>query len=264
MPLAQLVEASGQGRIPDRAVAITFDDGYADNYEFAFPILRKYALPATVFVATGAIETDCVLWHDRVFDAFRYATVQRASIDDDSVHELVLDPPEQLRRSLRLVLARVRLLFGESQAKLLNEIETKLKPAFPRGHARFRMLSWNQIREMHAGGIDFGSHTVHHPILSRIPRELLLKELIDSKRDLSEQLGTAIHSLAYPNGKSGDYNEAVKAAARACGYAFAVTSERGVNRLGADLFELKRGQPWPDEIESFRLNFCLERHAMSV
>src|SRR5437016_5510136 len=102
MPLLELVERSGKGDVPAGAVAITFDDGYRDNYEYAFPILKKYRVGATIFVSTGAIETGELLWHDRVFDAFRYATVEHAL-------------------SLKPVLARAKELYGEGRLRFVEK-----------------------------------------------------------------------------------------------------------------------------------------------
>src|SRR5207247_7912069 len=115
---------------------------------YAFPILKKYRIGATIFVSTGAIETGELLWHDRILDAFRFATVK---------HTL----------SLRPVLAKAKELYGELRLRFVEQVEEMLKPNLDKS-PRDRMLTWQQIREMHAAGIDFGSHTVTHPVLSRI------------------------------------------------------------------------------------------------
>src|SRR5689334_9989952 len=81
MELQELVRRSQRGSLPERAMAITFDDGYRDNYDYAFPILKKLGLPATIFVATSAIENAKILWHDRIFDAFRFARAKPESAD---------------------------------------------------------------------------------------------------------------------------------------------------------------------------------------
>jgi peptidoglycan/xylan/chitin deacetylase (PgdA/CDA1 family) len=243
MPLMELVARNKIGDLPDRAVAITFDDGYRDNYEHAFPILKKYRLPATIFVATGAIGTGEILWHDRIFDSFRFAT--RKS-------DLSLQP----------VLSRAKQLYGEARLRLVEEIEEALRPRLEES-SKNRMLSWQQIREMHAAGVDFGSHTVSHTILSRIPRHEMIKELRQSKQQLSEQLGAQVSSFAYPNGHSGDYNEEVQTVLKDAGYVCAVTSEFGFNNAYSNPFELRRGQPWHTQIELFRLAFFLQRHGMN-
>src|SRR5207248_10086135 len=109
----------------------------------------------------------------------------------------------------------------------------------------------------------FGSHTVSHTILPRIPKSEIVKELCGSKEQLSEQLGTAISSFAYPNGKPGDYNDEVKTVLRECGYSFAVNCCSGFNHAFSDLFELRRGLPWQKEIDVFRFKFFLQRHGLA-
>jgi peptidoglycan/xylan/chitin deacetylase (PgdA/CDA1 family) len=261
MHLDELVVRSRHGDIPDRAVAITFDDGYRDNYENAFPILKKYELPATIFVATGAIGTGETLWHDRIFDAFRHTSASHLHLKGIAVNELVLDNSESRHHALKLTLDHAKKLYGISRLEFVEEVEQALTPNRP-PQQEDRMLTWDQIGEMHRAGIRFGSHTVTHPILSRVPQEELTRELFESKRQLSKQLGAPVESFAYPNGRASDYNSTVKDALRECGYTFAVTCEPGYNCAQADPFELKRGAPWQSDIELFRANFFLQRHGL--
>jgi peptidoglycan/xylan/chitin deacetylase (PgdA/CDA1 family) len=251
MPLAELVERSQRGDIPPRSVAVTFDDGYRDNYDFAFPILKKWRIPATIFVATGVIETGETLWHDRIFDAFRFATAEQAR----------REPPAQRQRRLESALDRARRLYGEERRQWLDEVEEQLKPLSPENQAS-RMLNWSQIREMQSCGVDFGSHTVTHPILSRIPSREMLTEIRESKQLLEERLRIPITSFAYPNGKANDYNQDVQTALRESGYSCAVTARVGINAALGDPFELRRGQPWQEDIDTFRLSFFLQRRGL--
>lgn len=262
MPLAELMERNRRGEVPHRAVAITFDDGYRDNYDYAFPILKKYRLPATIFVTTGVIETGKILWHDRIFDSFRFTRAERAWLPHRNLPELKLHSLEARHSSLPAVLAAARSLYGEAQLRFVKEIENALKPE-PDECVNHRMLTWKHIQEMHAQGIDFGSHTVSHPILSRIPADELLREIRESKRQLSERLGSPITTFAYPNGHAADYNNEVKAALREAGYSCAVTSRWGCNTVFSDPFEIRRGQPWHKQIELFRLAFFLQRHGLN-
>jgi peptidoglycan/xylan/chitin deacetylase (PgdA/CDA1 family) len=263
LPLVEIVERCRHGDLPARAVAITFDDGYRDNYDYAFPILKKYGLPATVFAATGALGGGQTLWHDRIFDAFRFASVHHAVLNDEGSMELILESGPAQARSLELVLNRVRSLYGESQLRFVERLEQILQPVFPANYLRPQMLSWDQVREMSRAGIAFGSHTVTHPVLSRVSRDAVRWELHESKRQLEEQLRMPIVSFAYPNGRTADFNEEVKDVLKECGYVCAVTTERGINRLHSDPFELRRGQPWQTDLNLFRLSFFLERHSLA-
>jgi peptidoglycan/xylan/chitin deacetylase (PgdA/CDA1 family) len=261
MDLEELVERSQTGDVPERAVSITFDDGYADNYHFAFPILKKYRLTATIFVATGAIDNAEVLWHDRIFDAFRFARRKRAQTGRADVRELTLEHYSELQHSLTVTLRRAKELYGEERTRFVADVEQALDPSHSSPPS---MLTWNQIREMHNAGIRFGSHTVTHPILSRLPKGHLARELYDSKQELFERLRVPIRTFAYPNGAVSDYNEQVKHALKECGYRLAVTTLRGFNSVFGDPYELKRGQPWQREIELFRFSFFLQRHGLTV
>jgi peptidoglycan/xylan/chitin deacetylase (PgdA/CDA1 family) len=261
MPLLEIVERNLCGDIPDRAVAITFDDGYRDNYEYAFPILKKFGLPATVFIPTGAIDTGEALWHDRIFDAFRYAGVDRASLSHIGLPDVSLEPADVRQRGLMSVLAMGKELYGEIRLRFVEQIEKALKPDYPET-VNDRMLTWHQIGEMYQSGIAFGSHTVTHPVLSRIPRHEMVRELCESKRVLSEHLEAPISSFAYPNGHAADYNDEVKSVLRESGYVCAVTCERGFNPVFSDPLEIRRGLPWQKQVELFRFAFFLQRHGL--
>jgi peptidoglycan/xylan/chitin deacetylase (PgdA/CDA1 family) len=157
---------------------------------------------------------------------------------------------------------RAKTLYGEERRRFIEDLEDKLRPNVP-ASVRDRMLTWEQVREMYNAGIQFGSHTVTHTILSRIPRSEMLRELRESKTELSERLGTTISTFAYPNGGVVDYNAEAKSALRECGYSCGVTCCSGSNYPFSDAFELKRGLPWQKEIDVFRFKFFLQRHGLA-
>jgi len=249
LELQDLVNRSRRGDLPERAVAITFDDGYRDNYDYAFPILKRLGLPATIFVATAAVGNSKMLWHDRIFDAFRFTTTKPERAD-------------LFKLKLNSALEKARRLYGNELIEFVEEIEEELKPDYTE-RPRASMLTWSQIREMHAAGIHFGSHTVNHPIMSRLRREDIETELKQSREELSGELREPVNTFAYPNGHAADYNDEVKAALKRCGYTCAVTARTGFNTAATDQFELRRGRPWHNEIELFRLSFLLQRHGLA-
>lgn len=257
-PLDELVRASRKGYVPPRAVALTFDDGYADNFTVAFPLLKKHHVPATIFLTTGAIGGKQVLWHDRVFDAFRYATVRSAYLDQGTILIADLQDHGAARASLQATLEYARSISNEKRLEFIEQIEAALQPDLT-GNSRTSILSWDQVRQMHSEGIDFGSHTVSHPILSKISPDDLVRELEDSKHNIEEQLGKTIFGFAYPNGRIQDYNRFVKDALKNLGYGYALTTTAGFNSVGTDLFALKRGQPWQEDPKLFRISFFLQR-----
>jgi peptidoglycan/xylan/chitin deacetylase (PgdA/CDA1 family) len=260
-PLRELVERAAEGDVPGKSVAVTFDDGYEDNYLNAFPILRRYDLPATIFLATGCIGNGNVLWHDRVFDAFRHTEVKQARWKSCPEIEVDLSTRQATLSSLRATLKHARSMDPDGREGFVEEIENTLRTD-PSKVRRTPMLSWEQAREMAGEGISFGSHSVTHPILTRTSKPRMAAELMESKAEIEARVGIPVHEFAYPNGQSGDYDGEVKDALRRTGYFSAVTTIPGLNFAGSDPFELRRGQPWTHDPHLYRLLFFLQRHGL--
>jgi peptidoglycan/xylan/chitin deacetylase (PgdA/CDA1 family) len=254
-PLLELVERAASGDVPPKAVAITFDDGYKDNYDVAFPVLRRWGLPATIFLATGVIGTGATLWHDRVFEAFRRTTRPSVVIRD---MRLALATREERQRSLERFLGYIRTLSPSEReshvAQLLEACEVDIGP----GHGAL-MLDWQHVADMSRSGITFGAHTVTHPILSRMPPQDALEEIRRSRSAIEDRLRQPVQLFAYPNGSRADYNETIKEMLRQEGFLGAVTTVVGLNNAKSDRFELKRSQPWEDNPELSVLRLVWEQ-----
>jgi peptidoglycan/xylan/chitin deacetylase (PgdA/CDA1 family) len=110
---------------------------------------------------------------------------------------------------------------------------------------------------MRENGMSFGSHTVTHPILSKLSVDRMRKEIQESKANIEEKLGTRITTFAYPNGTRHDFNDSTKNLLKECGYACALTTTFGTNEYQQDLFELRRATPWDQDRYSFglRMNY---------
>lgn len=250
LPLEELVERMQRNDVPDNAVAITFDDGYRDVYLQAFPILKKLALPATVFLATCCIEGTQVLWHDKVFESFR--TTQEPSLAHygPEGRTFALRTVEERLAAQQAVLRFLRNLDEAERLKWIEHLVTKL---FPEEEKTFSetMLTWEDIAHMHRERIAFGSHTITHPIMSKVSVEQARWEICESKRTIEQQVGSVVRSFAYPNGSRADFNDTTKELLREAGYACAVTTIFGTNSAGDDLFALRRGQPWEADLPTF-------------
>ncbi len=241
MDLEELVDRSARGSIPRNAVAITFDDGYRDNYDFAFPILRKHGIPATIFLTTSALDNQQKLWHDHVFDSFRFATKRDPSL------------------TLEDVIRRAKGMRAQERSGYVMKVTDMLAPEIPEPF-KAPMLSWNQVIEMKKSGIAFGSHTCTHPILAREKQTDVIRELVESRSEIRERTGNDALLLAYPNGLKNDFSDEVVEAARKTGYKCAFTMITGPNSTGTHPYKLKRGQPWQTDPSIFRFVFFLQRH----
>jgi peptidoglycan/xylan/chitin deacetylase (PgdA/CDA1 family) len=240
LPLLELVEAKERNHIPPNAVAITFDDGYRDNYENAFPVLRRLGLPATIFVTTGSVASRELLWHDQFFDAFAQASVPFVSFNGG---RLPLRTVAEKRAAVAVLARQLRKCDPQRRIAELHRLVAELKVPEP-DPDRWRKLDWDQIREMAGAGISFGAHTVTHPILTRVPREEAAAEIEESRKALETQLGSRVTLFAYPNGAHGDFDESVKQVLRDAGFRCAVTTVPGVNDTATDPLELRREAMW--------------------
>ncbi len=214
VPLDDLVAAL-PGRHPTRPmVAVTFDDGYADNYEHALPVLRRVGVPATVFLATGNIDSGAAFWWDRLaWHLPRYAgrRLPAALAGDES--DVVPDTPEQLSRLYRTVHSRLWVLDASARDAALDALGDGAGDA-P------RPLTWAEARRMVAAGISLGGHSVSHPSLVALSDAALRDEVGRCREAITAQVGAAPTVFAYP---FGHVDDRVAAAVAAAGYRAAVT-----------------------------------------
>ena len=206
--------------LPPAAAVITIDDGYHDAYDIAFPILRRYSAPATLFAATDFIDRKDWLWTDKL----RYVE-SKTNNCRDGFDALALN--ESLKRDS-----------DEAKHKRIADICSAMGVSLPQQPPEdCRAATWDQIREMAAAGVDIGSHTVTHPILPHVGDEQLARELTESRARLEQELGRAVTSFCYPNG---DYDARVRNAVAHAGYRIAVTTEHGLNDRRKDPLALSR------------------------
>lgn len=205
-------------RLPRRVVLITFDDGYDDNHRIAFPLLRDAGLSAMFFVSTGHIDSG------RPF-AYDWLVYMLCSVQDAHLHapELGLDLrlPETLaaRRALAAhVLDRLKRLSAEAQQALVDRLQAEWAMPDTAGHRDCRPMTWAQLRDMHDGGMEIGSHGVRHRMLAKMPREDMRAELAASREAITREVGVAPLAVSYPVGGVDAYDDAVLDAARATGY----------------------------------------------
>jgi len=219
-------------------LAITFDDGYADLYSEAFPVLRKYEVPATIYLVAGAVQSGEIPWYDRIFVAFQVAPA------DQLMNELGLPEPTRLETPQQRLVAAARYIFtlrafsDTDRLACCDYLQQRIP--IPQSALLNRMLNWNQIREMQSAGISFGSHTVSHPVLSRLSPQDLLRELRDSRHVLENELQRPVLDFSYPFGTQDSFNDATCIQLAALHYRSAVTSLPGLNTRETNPLALHR------------------------
>jgi peptidoglycan/xylan/chitin deacetylase (PgdA/CDA1 family) len=243
LPLPEAVARLVRGALPARALAITFDDGYADNHEIALPILRRHGLCATFFIATGFLGGGR-MFNDTVIEAMRAAAPEALDLSDlaiAGVGQMPLGDVASRRAAATRLIQALKYLPSPHREEIAERVAERAGCRLP----DTLMMTSAQVRALHAAGMIIGAHTVHHPILARLDRRAARSEIGASKEQLEAMVGERIGLFAYPNGRAGqDYSADSVALARAAGFDAAVTTNPGWSHVGSDLFQLPRFTPW--------------------
>lgn len=229
---------------PPRSVAVTFDDGFANNGTVAFPILERYGVPATIFLATGLIgRQGGQLWTERVKRSIFLSP--RNAVELDLVPErtlFILGTARERETAARFILGRLKSLPVVPRTTWVERIEEQFGRPELQSHEeeRYRFLDWKEVRSLADRGIDFGAHTISHSILSTLDAGQLAEEITGSKRAIETALDRECYAFAYPNGSPADYGDRDREALRAAGYRCAFALDGGVNGRQPDMFALCR------------------------
>ena len=224
------------------SVAITFDDGYRDNFLKAFPVLNKLEMPATIFLATGYIESGELPWYDQISWAFKLTTRPRFSLADVGGPETALNQRSEVLQAMGKTLAWLRTIEDEKRRTIIPRIFEELGVSDGLSVPN-SMLSWDEIKQMSKQKITFGAHTISHPALSRTNSARLETEIVGSKNKIEETLDLPVRHFAYPFGQPSDVSDEAKKIVQRAGFSSAVTTVWGFNRPGDDLYDLKRFSP---------------------
>ena len=240
LALADAVRALREDRLPARALSITFDDGYADNYELALPVLDRLGLPATFFVSTGYLDGGA-MFNDVVTEAVRGARVPCLDLDDLGLGAHPVVREDERVTAIERILARLRYREPERRHEVALEVAQRAQTRVPSS----LMMSSTQVAALHRAGMEIGAHTVTHPILACVPPRRARAEMADSRARLEEITGARVCLFAYPNGKPlRDYGPEHVAMAREAGFAAAVSTAAGAARPGDDVMQIPRFTPW--------------------
>ncbi|MCY1077358.1 polysaccharide deacetylase family protein [Archangium lansingense] len=247
--LSELVAGlEGQTRLPRRAVALTFDDGYRNNLYLVAPILARHGIPATIFITTGLIGTDGWMWGYELEEIFsRHPPEQVCHASGD----LAIIRMGSLGLSPRvLTSACVEYLKDLPHASMLDIVE-RLRARFPVPvNDENRFLSWDEVRELASQGFELGAHTRSHPILTRLPLAEVDRELRASRDMLEKKLGVRPRLFSYPNGATSP--EVTALVSRY--FQAAVTTRSGLCTRESGLLKLPRiGAPVPVSELAFEL-----------
>jgi peptidoglycan/xylan/chitin deacetylase (PgdA/CDA1 family) len=232
--LRDLTDAlEGRGHLPERAVLVTFDDGYRNNLTLAAPILQRYGVPAVIHAATGYLGTDRILWVEEIRLRILHCRRETVPMPSGQLDRLLPATMEERVALAHQVSELCKALADSEKQAYLNRLR-ELPVSFGEDYVEeaYAFLSWDEVRQLRAEGFAIGSHTVNHPILSALEPEPLGWELAESKRVIEQQLGEECTAFAYPNGRWRDVSDEVIEAVRRAGYKAAFL---GIDRFNRDL-----------------------------
>ncbi len=236
LPLVEGVNGLRSGKLPSRALVLTFDDGYLDNFTVALPLLQKFDLPATCFVATGFLHGDC-MWNDKIIHAVKSCPDPELDLTSLQFPTFELSDSKQRGFAIGELLKRLKYLPYDERAEAVDKV-VQMSNAAPVDRL---MMNADEVRLLHRAGVEIGAHTVTHPILSRLSPERGQVEIADSKRELEAVIGHRVASFAYPNGRPNqDYDEGHVKSVMSEGFDLAVSTHWGCARRDSDHFQLPR------------------------
>jgi len=236
--------ASAQEKNGKPRVAITFDDGWLDNFVHAAPILRRANLHCAIFLSSETMGKTLPFWPERL-TVFRKAAEDSGRLAKfvEIVNGALETPLTQLEsRSSPAIIERIKPLPREQREKLLQELDAVVDLSeLPAGSNSDATMSWQEARQLAAAGVRFGSHTVHHEILTYIPEEDARQEILESARAIEAQLGRPCKLFAYPNG---DWSPALRDLVANAGYEFAFAIQPGLWTQETNHWSIPRCNIW--------------------
>lgn len=265
MSLIELVDRLGSGDLPPKSVAVTFDDGYADNLQHAFPAMKRYAIPGTVFIATGYIGRDCEYWWDeldrlllqpgrlprtieieingqpRRMTMGKHARLGRmAAWRNRRWRAWNESAPTQRHTAYRELWALMQKSVPEQRERALNDLRERVNMPM---HARstHRALTENELKSLGESPlVEIGAHTVMHPSLGSMPVDVQRQEIFQCKTWLEEKCDRQITSFSYPFGTRADYTATTMELLKEAGFERSCSNFAAPIVAGTNGFQLPR------------------------
>jgi peptidoglycan/xylan/chitin deacetylase (PgdA/CDA1 family) len=215
-----------------RSVMITFDDGYRDNYELVFPVLRAHGSRAVFFLTTGFLDHSRVAWWDEIAWMVRQSSRQRIEASNWTRRPIDWDRAERCG-AIRQLLSIYKHLSGDQTESYLEFLaEATGSGRCPAEAAGEMWMTWDMVREMSAAGNDFGGHTMNHPVLSQLSPEDQDREIEGCRLRIAAELGVPPVAFSYPVGGREAFDEITRASLAAHGFRWAFSYYGGYTRPG--------------------------------
>lgn len=256
LTLEELLRLAAEERpIPDRAVAFTIDDGYAEQAEIASPLFAEFDCPVTTFVTTGFLDRQLWFWWDQIEYVFSNASVAALRTRlGDKILEYSLSTPDARSAAIADLTVRCKSVSNEEKLHAIQDLADVGRVRIPdEAPPRYAPMTWDQLRQCERRGMTFGPHTVTHPILSQVSTEQSKWEITESWRRLCEEASRPVPIFCYPNGGTADYSDREISYLEEIGFLGAVVGSDGfvsADAMGRHRFAAftTRRFPFPDDM----------------
>lgn len=259
LSLVDALAALKERRLPARAVAVTFDDGYADNESVALPILLKHAVPASFFVATGFLDGGR-MWNDTVIEAIRGASTATIDLRGCGLDRYCVATAADKGATAKAILRSIKHRPADARAEAARAVADSVKHTLPDD----LMMTRSQVRNLSSSGMEVGCHTHTHPILNTLSNDDIRSDILRNREELERIVGRPIGGFAYPNGVPGeDFRRTHRDLVQSLGFEYALSTRRGAVCTASDRFELPRFTPWDAATGRWLARLLLEYRNLS-
>jgi len=253
--LEKAVELLAAGPLDRHYLVLTFDDGYEDNFTIGLKLFNEESVKPTVFVTTDCVARCNSLWPDRLRHIVYSAEISSPVTITNPLCNIGKTLPERICAVKRLITC-VKGYSVLQREEFLQELAIKLRVT---EQCPSLMLDTQKLKLLSEQGISIGAHTVSHPILAQVSVKESELEIRESRKALEQWAGREIVAFAYPNGTSGDFTDFTVSQLKVEGFTSAVTTQRGVNRHGCDMFRLRRtGIYLTDSLAVIKMKLAVE------
>lgn len=239
--LSDAVRMLEAGEVDKPTAVITFDDGYQNNYDVAFPILKKYNAPATIYLVSDQINSDDTLWFCRLNKALSETNLKNLNWNGMN---LALASPECKAQASARIQSSLKGMMNERLKEEVSEVIQTLggNPVEAiESHSPYRLLNQSEIDEMRDSGlVEFGAHTCSHAILSRLSEAEQQREITESKKAVEVMVGRPCTHFAYPNGSTQDHDPVTARIISEAGFESCVNMRPGPNMPDTEPMHLYR------------------------
>ncbi len=234
------------------AVLLTFDDGFRDYHDNACPVLREQGFTGLVFLATGAMDNEILIWTDAVTWATHATRKASVTLPWDTTQHMVIDD-EKSRHKLAEVCKRfLKDIPDQQRQDWLKKLTQALEIDPDDGTLPRQMLNWDEVRST-MDCTRYGGHTHNHPILSQLDDATMEAEIETCRRRIIEETQVAPRYFAYPNGRAQDFTATTQALLRKHGFELGFSTIEGIHRDGDDLYAIRRQNTAGNTLGDFAL-----------